>query len=267
MGGAERGERRRRREAANRGAVGGSSSGPGKGGARRPDVGRIPGAGKDRRVAVGVTVAVVLLAIVAGGLYLLSRPSGTSTAAASYPVAADGVVVTAGQPNAPVTVDVYEDYLCPVCERFENRYGDQLATALGQGKIKVNYHAVTILDNRSVPAGYSTLAANAALCAVPAGIWPAYHAKLYAEQPREGGPGLTAERLTALGTELGAGPDFGPCVTANARAGAIAAATDAATADPALQTDGAFGTPTVAVAGRKIDVSDSGWLDKVVAGG
>ena len=249
MGGASRNERRRRQAAQ-----------------VQPDVGRIPGSGRDRRVAVGITVAAVLLALFVGAYLVLHRPWETATPPASYPVAASGAVVTAGQPGAPVTVDVYEDYLCPYCERFENRSGDDLAAALGAGQIKVNFHALNILDARSVPAGYSTLAANAALCAVPAGIWPAYHERLFAEQPQEGGPGLTAERLTALGTELGAGPDFGSCVAANARAGAITAASATASADPALQTDGQFGTPTVAVGGRKIDVSSSDWLDRVLAG-
>ena len=268
MGGAERNARRRRQAAASRGAgtAGGALSGPAKGAGRRPDVGRVPGAGRDRRVGVGITVGAVIVALFVGAYLLLTRPWDTSTPAASYPVAADGVVVTAGQPNAPVTLDVYEDYLCPYCERLENRSGDDVAAALGAGKIKVNYHALNILDQRSDPPGYSTLAANAALCAVPAGIWPAYHDKLFAEQPAEGGPGLTAERLTALGTELGAGPDFGSCVAANARAGAITAASATASADPALQTDGQFGTPTVAVGGRKIDVSSPDWLDQVLAG-
>lgn len=260
MGGAERNARRRRQEAAPKAPA------TGRGGARRPDVGRIPGAGKDRRVPVGIAVAVVLVALFVGAYVLLLRPWGTPTPAASYPVAVDGVVVTAGQATAPVTIDVYEDYLCPFCERLENRSGDEIATALGEGKIKVNYHALNILDERSVPAGYSTLAANAALCAVPAGIWPAYHTKLFAEQPSEGGPGLSAGQLTELGTDLGAGPEFGRCVAANARAADLTAASEAASSNPALQTDGQFGTPTVAVGGRKIDISDSDWLDEVIAG-
>ena len=115
-------------------------------------------------------------------------------------------MVTAGQPAAPVTIDVYEDFLCPFCERFETRNGDALTAALNEGKVKVNYHALNILDARTTPPGYSTLAANAALCAVPAGIWPAFHARLFAEQPAEGSAGLTAAQLSAIGTELGAGP-------------------------------------------------------------
>ena len=199
---------------------------------------------------------------------MLNRPWGSSTqaTAASYPVAVDGVVVTAGQASAPVTIDVYEDFLCPFCERFETRNADALTAALNEGKVKVNYHALNILDARTTPPGYSTLAANAALCAVPAGIWPAYHARLFAEQPAEGSAGLTAAQLSAIGTELGAGPAFTQCVEGNANAAAITAATEAASANPALQTDGQFGTPTIAVGGRKIDVSDSGWLQAALAG-
>ena len=53
----------------------------------------------------------------------------------------------------------------------------------------------------------------------------------------------------------------------NGNAAAITAATAAASANPELQTDGQFGTPTIAVGGRKIDVSDSDWLQTVLAAG
>ena len=254
MGGASRNERRRRQEAA----------------ARKPSVARVPGSGrKDNRVKVGILVAVVIVVVFATIFVVLNRPWGSSTqaTAASYPVAVDGVVVTAGQASAPVTIDVYEDFLCPFCERFETRNADDLTAAMNEGKVKVNYHALNILDARTTPPGYSTLAANAALCAVPAGIWPAFHARLFTDQPAEGSAGLTAAQLTDIGTQLGAGPSFGACVEANAQAPAIRAATEAAVADPGLQTDGQFGTPTVAVGGRKIDVSGSDWLSKALAGG
>ena len=256
MGGASRNERRRRQAVSQKVAAG-----------RQPDVSRIPGSGKDNRVRVGIVVAIVIVAVFVGAFLLVNRPWSTrAPVAASYPVTADGVVVTAGQAAAPVTIDVYEDYLCPYCERFENRSGADLDKALGEGKIKVNYHALNILDGRSVPPGYSTLAANAALCAVPANIWPAYHQRLYAQQPAEGSAGLSAAQLTKIGTDLGAGPDFGSCVTANSNAAAITSASEAASANPALQTDGSFGTPTVAVGGKKIDVSSSDWLSTVIAG-
>ena len=253
MSGAARNERKRRQEAA-----------------ATPSVGRIPGsgAGKDNRVTIGVTVAVVIVVAIAAVFLVVTKPWASPTpVAASYPVTADGVVVTAGQANAPVTIDLYEDYLCPYCERLESRSGADITTALNQGKVKVNYHALNILEDRTTPPGYSTLAANAALCAVPAGIWPDFHERLFVEQPAEGSAGLTAAQLTQIGTELGAGPGFGACVEANAQAPAIKAATEAAVVDPGLQTDGQFGTPSVALDGRKIDVSASDWLSQVIAGG
>jgi protein-disulfide isomerase len=259
VGGAERNARRRRQEGASR------QSAPRQAPARTGAAAGDPPL-RNRRVLVAVIVVAVLVAAFAVVYVVLDRNSGTPTPPATYPVAVDGVVVTAGQPTAPVTLDVYEDYLCPYCERLENRSCGDIATALNEGKVKVNYHALTILDERSSPPGYSTLAANAALCAVPAGIWPAFHERLFAQQPAEGSAGLTAAQLTQIGTELGAGQGFGACVEGNAQAPAIHAATEAAVADPGLQTDGQFGTPTVAVGGRKIDVSASDWLDQVIAG-
>ena len=255
MGGASRSERRRRQAAA--------------AASQKPAVDRVPGSGrKDKRVKVGIIVAALMVAVGVALWVVLSRPWGPSAqpVAATYPVAVDGVVVAAGQPTAPVTIDVYEDFLCPFCERFETRNRDALTVALNEGRVKVNFHALNILDARTTPPGYSTLAANAALCAVPAGIWPAYHERLLAEQPAEGSAGLTAAQLSAFGTELGAGPAFTQCVEANGNAAAITAASESAAANPALQTDGQFGTPTIAVDGRKIDVSDSDWLQSALAG-
>jgi protein-disulfide isomerase len=254
VGGAQRNQRRKKQQSAAQraAAIARPSSGP-------PPLG-------NKRVKVAAIVVAVLVALTVVVYIVLSRFSGPPTpVAASYPVTVDGVVVTAGQPTAPLSHDHNEDYLCPYCERLENRSGGDITTALNEGKVKVNYHALNILQDRSTPPGYSTLAANAALCAVPAGIWPAFHARLFAEQPAEGSAGLTAAQLTQIGADLGAGQGFGACVDANAQAPAIRAATEAAVSDPGLQTDGQFGTPTVALGGRKIDLSSSDWLSQVLA--
>ena len=49
-------------------------------------------------------------------------------------------------------------------------------------------------------------------------------------------------------------------------AGAITAETEKASSTPALQTDGQFGTPTVAIGGKKIDLNNSSWLEDAIAG-
>ncbi|MBN9109429.1 MAG: thioredoxin domain-containing protein [Pseudonocardia sp.] len=250
MGGASRSEKSRKQAANQRLAAAGitpKQSGPSGG----------------TRIALIVVAAVVVVAGVIGYFVIHNRQSTTP----DYAVAASGTVVTAGKSDAPVTVDVYEDYLCPVCERFESRYADDVTAALNDGKIKVNYHSTAILDSLTTPPGYSTLAANAALCAVPAGIWPAYHKALYDDQPTEKSAGLTAQQLVQKGVDLGAkNADWSSCVTGNGNAAAIAAATKAAIANPALLTNGQFGTPTILVGGKKIDLNDSKWLSNAIAG-
>jgi protein-disulfide isomerase len=210
-------------------------------------------------------VAVVLaVAVIVGGVVLLTQ-RGSTDVAATYPTTASGAVVTAG--NGPVVVDVYEDYLCPACERFEQRYGNEMTQALNDGKITVRYHQIAILDSRTDPPGYSTRAANAALCSVPAGIFPAYHKELFAQQPAEGSAGLSNDQLVAIGTGLGAQGDFASCVTSGRNAAAVAAETEAAASNPALQSNGSFGTPTVAIGGTKIDISDPNWLQDAISAG
>ncbi|HZG88602.1 MAG TPA: thioredoxin domain-containing protein [Pseudonocardia sp.] len=251
MGGAARNERRRKQqEAADKLAAAGIDTGKRSSG--------------PNRTGLIVVAAVVVIALVIGGFVLWSRSGTSEPVAATYPVELSGAVVTAG--TGPVTVDVYEDFLCPQCERFEERYGDEITTALNEGRVTVRYHAISILDRLTDPAGYSTRAANAALCSASAGIFPAYHERLFDEQPAEGGSGLTDEQLIAFGTELGAGPDFAACVTGGTHTAGIASGTQAAATDPALQTNGTFGTPTVAVGGQKIDLNNTGWLQDAIAG-
>lgn len=254
MGGADRNERRRRQEAAQARL---------KAAGIKPERKGLSG----NTLVLAIVAVVVIAAIVVGVVVTLNNRSAEAAGPApNYPVSRSGAVITAGQPSAPVTVDIYEDYLCPYCERLESAYKDQITTALNAGQIKVDYHAISILDRASSPAGYSTRAANAAICAADAGIFPAYHAELYADQPSEGSAGFSVQELTDKGAALGAGETFAQCVAAQANSGLIRDATNTAAANPALQTNGNFGTPTVAVGGRKIDVNDSDWLQKAIAG-
>lgn len=254
MGGASRNEKKRRQEAAN---------------ARLAAAGiRTPQQQKKKSsvspATVIAVVVVVLVAVIGGAVWYVSQGINQDVAP-TYTASASGAVVTAG--TGPVEVDVYEDYLCPQCERFEQRYGNELTTALNNGQVTVRFHGVAILDHLTDPVGYSTRAANAALCAVPAGIFPTYHNKLFDSQPAEGSSGLTDEQLIAFGTELGATGDFAGCVTGATNADAITAETSAVAANASLQTNGTFGTPTVTVGGAKVDLNDTGWLQNAITAG
>lgn len=249
MGGASRAEKRRKQQQAEDRLRRAGITPP----ARGPDA---------RRTTFIAVAALAVVALVVGVVVLVTRGSGEAVVP-TYPATAAGGVVTAG--SGPIVVDVYEDFLCPVCERFEERYGEELTTALNGNRITVRYHDVAILDDRTDPPGFSTRAANAALCAAQAGVFPAYHARLFDEQPAEGSAGLTDEQLVAFGADLGV--DLGPCVTGAANAADVAAATDAARSDPATRNpEGQFGTPTVLLDGARVDLADTAWLQHALGG-
>ncbi len=219
-----------------------------------------------------VIAAVVLVVAVVAGLVIAWQNSSSSSESTAAPVTPtyqstrDGTVVTAGAPTAPVTVDVYEDFQCPACQQFEKIYGDEITTALNQGKVKVNYHVIAILDRASVPPGYSTLAGNAGLCAADAGVFPAFHKRLFDEQPAEGGPGKTPQELVTIGQQVGAQGDFANCVTANGQAPAIGDATNAAAANQTVAPGGQLSTPTVLLNGAQVEINDADWLKRATGG-
>lgn len=267
MGGAERAERRRRQqEAAARSPQAGASRGDGEDGRD----------GGHRRAVTAVVGVIVLLAAVVGvGVWLQQRSNPgelpaaipVTSPAADFPVQLQGATAVAGQRGAPVTIDVYEDFLCPGCAALEERDGDRLAKAAAAGQAVVRYRPVALLDEESEPPGYSTLAAGSAHCAARAGIFPTVHASLFAAQPTEGGQGWTQAQLVALGRQLGAGDGFARCVRDTETEQRVTAATQQARQRIAeLRGDGLVGTPTVLVDGRMIDPGDPEWIDRALGG-
>jgi protein-disulfide isomerase len=233
------------------------------------------GAQRDRtRLWVGGVVLALLVGVIMVGAAVSGR-SLTAPASvpvvrivASYPVDAEGGVVVAGKPAAPTVVDVYEDFLCPACGLFEARHRATIEQALDDGRIVVRYHPVNLLDELSRPPGYSLEAANAAICAAEARVYPSYHASLFAAQPKEGGTGYPQEALASLGGELGAGGGFEQCVRSGAHDGQVLA--NLAGADAALRSLGGFrGTPTVLVNETPVDVlgeQGSARFDRMIGG-
>ena len=255
MGGAVRGQAKRKQQAAQ-------------------GVTAARGNGRPSRGVVAAVAIIVALAMVAGlGLWLQNRnspadlPAAIPVAAAGpeYPVVLQGDTVVAGRAQAPVTIDVYEDFLCPGCAEFEKLYHQQLAQAAADGMARVVYHPVAILDDHSEPAGYSTLAAGAAFCAAQVGIFPQFHNSLFATQPGEDGPGWTSAQLHQLARDLGAGDGFASCMQAGTDRRVAASTQIARLFVSGLRTDGRFGTPSVVVNGTLIDIGDPGWLDQALS--
>jgi protein-disulfide isomerase len=211
-------------------------------------------------VVLGVLVAVVLVA----WAFMMFAGGSKAKVAATYTTAVQGSVVVAGK-QAASTVDVYEDFLCPICGRFEANFSGQLTQAINDGKVQVRYHPVAILNRATNPVGYSLRAANAGICAAEAGIFPAYHEKLFAEQPSEGSAGLTDQELIDKANQVGAPATFANCVSSGKYSKAVTAETLRASKDTSLRAEGSngFGTPTVTVNGKRADLSDDNWLTSI----
>ena len=216
---------------------------------------------------VGVIVGIVLVVVVVAAWAFISfreQNAAKQPQELGYSATVSGATVVAGK-AAKNTVDVYEDFLCPYCNAFEQRDGARIAQAITDGSIQVVYHPVAILSDRTNPTGYSLRAANAGLCSADSGFFPAYHKQLYADQPQEGSAGLTDDQLVAEAQKaLGSAPPaaFTDCMKSGKYAKAIIGETLRAANDTALRAPGVngFGTPTVTVNGKYTDVSDDSWL-------
>jgi protein-disulfide isomerase len=203
---------------------------------------------KERRRQRTVLTSVAAIAVlVIGGLIgwavLAGQPHDTVTTPA---VAVDeGTGFAAG--TGPVTIDIYEDFICPACGDFESSAGPAITQLVTDGKVTVVYHPIAILDRYS-STQYSTRAAAASAAAAQGGKFVEFHNALFARQPEENSAGLSDAALIEIGNSVGlSDAAFTRAVTDGTYRGWSAKVTDTASAR------GVTGTPTVLVAGKAID--------------
>jgi protein-disulfide isomerase len=215
-----------------------------------------------RRWMTAVVVGALVALVGGGAAFQASRTTADGPAAAPTGVTADGYGVLLGSADAPVLVEVYEDFMCPACGRFEKATGAALREMTANGSVRVVYRPMAFLDGAST-ARYSTRALNAAACAVDVGRFAQYHERLFATQPAEGGPGLSDAQLVALGTEAGiTNKGFADCVDGLSFETWTQRATDAASKAGVVQ------TPTILVNGAALaDTTLPGLQAAVLAAG
>ncbi len=218
-----------------------------------------------RALSRGGIVSLILVLVVGIGIAVQAGRNRTDTTASAPGGAVpntDASAFALGQAGAPVTIDVYEDYQCPSCRAFEEAVGTTLEKLAGEGRAKVLYHPIAFLDKASTDR-YSTRALNAAGCVSDDAGAEAFHRfakSLYANQPAEGGAGLTSDRLIALAGEAGAGGDqTGQCVRDLRFEGWTRRVTDAASKA------GINSTPTVQVNGRPLENPTAESVEAAVA--
>ncbi|MFI6074022.1 DsbA family protein [Actinoplanes sp. NPDC051343] len=202
-----------------------------------------------RRVTIWTSIAVVVVLVAAGliGWTVLAQQDKATASKLTVPpgVVDDGTAWKVG--DGPVTVDLYEDFMCPICHEFENQTGATIKQLVQQHKITMRYHTVSILDRSSNGTKYSTRAAGAAAAAGVEGKFVEYHDVLYANQPAEGSNGLTDAKLIDLGKSVGlTGDTFTDAVSKHTYDPWVTTVTNQFTRR------GFTGTPTVVVNGKQL---------------
>ncbi len=204
-----------------------------------------------RTIAVAAAV-VVVLALIFGIGYAVQSSRDTTGASASAPQGvANKYGIPVGQGSAPAEVTVYEDFMCPVCGEFEKASRPWVEQYVGQGKVRVNYHVISILDRASNGTNYSTRAANAAGVVFDTSgsqVFKKFHDLLYENQPAENSNGLSDQQLIDFAVRAGASKDkiTQPIKDLKYKQWVLNA-TDYASKQPGFQ-----GTPTVYVGGKQV---------------
>ena len=178
-------------------------------------------AAADRRLRIivrtawiaGVTAIAVILAVT---IWTVANARSSNSAAPPVagsvvgpPNGTDAGAVRFGSAEAPVTVTVYADFMCPFCGQFERANGEALQSAVAAGTVKLEVHPMSFLDTQSAGSKYSTRAANAFVTVANSDPDAAlrFNQLLFANQPSEGSSGLSDDRLAALATQAGASAD------------------------------------------------------------
>lgn len=110
---------------------------------------------------------------------------------------------TMGNPDAPVKIDVYEDFQCSACATYTFDVEKQVIEELiPSGQVYYVFHQYPFLDDRSA-SKQSDQAANASMCALEQDRFWDYHDMLYANQSGENLTAFSDRRLVAFAEALG----------------------------------------------------------------
>jgi protein-disulfide isomerase len=212
---------------------------------------------KERRTrTLMITAAVVGVLILVVAIVVAVQAGRDTTGKAATPPegAVDTYALAMGPADAPVTVTVYEDFMCPYCGMFEEISSERLKKYAESGDVEVRYHVVSFLDDAS-STDYSTRAANALATVLDTAgpeVAVDFHDALFVNQPEEGGPGLSDEELIDLAVEAGADEQqiTGPIED-------LAFEQWVVNSTGAWSDRGFTGTPTVTVNDEKVDFSSA----------
>ncbi|WP_280251418.1 DsbA family protein [Nocardia abscessus] len=221
-------------------------------------------ADRNRKILIQVAVAAVLVALIAAigiGIAVKQARKDDPGAAPSIPATTNAGAVPAsitdsgavriGKPDAKVSVRVVADLQCPACKAFEAANGQVLEDAVNSGTAVVEYNVIAFLDKASTTR-YSSRAGSASYCVAEAdpSKYQNWLNAMFAQQPPEGGAGLSDDQLIQIAKSAGYTDDaVAQCITDHKYDKYIQARTKEVL-DSGIQS-----TPSVFVDGKKVESS------------
>lgn len=215
---------------------------------------------RNRLIIVVASVLVVALIAVAGFFIwkesqrtLLTDFEGARPAASTdtggITFGPDAVAGTTTD-GAPV-VQIYADFMCPVCGSYDQVNREDIRTMLTEGEATVVYHPLNFLDRYSMGTMYSTRTANAfATVATDAPeVALDFLEALFDQQPAENTEGLTDEEIAAIAVEAGVPQEVADTFVDGTYNDWVAVASDQA------RNDKVTGTPTTFLDGSRWGVN------------
>lgn len=182
-----------------------------------------------------------------GGDPNAALPSGVDATSYAYQVT--------GNPAAGIPlVQLWEDFQCPACKRFETTFRPSVDTWAAEGTINLQLRPTTFLDKKLQQSNDTSARATSAWgCAVDAGRPLEYHRAVFAIQPAVEGTPISQDQLIELGRTVGISDSsfdsFSSCVTSSKYLGWAANSTDV------FFKDGVPGTPTIYVNGKELPMT------------
>lgn len=205
---------------------------------------------RQRLLVIGIIIGVaVLLAgvLIAPSIRAAMQPVGQIVQITPYP-RPDAKGTASGNPNAPVKIDVWEDFQCPACRQYTEDAERQVITNyVATGKVYYVFHNFPFIDSGAITQE-SHQAANAAMCAADQGRFWDYHDMLFLNWSGENEGAFTDKRLAAFAQALNLDMNaFNSCFRENRFKSQIDADLAAGRAK------GVTGTPSLFVNGTEVN--------------
>jgi protein-disulfide isomerase len=164
--------------------------------------------------------------------------------------------------SSVVTIRIYLDYFCPICNEFETANKTQISSWLKSGAATIEIHPISFLDRSSLGTRYASRAANAGACVAnysPNDYW-AFTQEMYVKQPAEDTVGLSNAQINSVIKTAGVHnlSKIASCVNTEKFKDWVADATSRAQHGPLPDSNvkTVTGTPTVIVDGLQYNASD-----------